>query len=131
MPAGYVEQEGGVNYMVSVGDEITDLETLQNLLLFDLDMEGVDPIYLKDVATVMVTDNRNETYAKLNGQDSVMLSFEKQSTYATAETTNNIQARFRELEQQYPGLQFVALMNQGDYIYLWSFPTKCCSGSPR
>ena len=117
MPAGYVEQEG-VNYMVSVGDEITDLETLQNLLLFDLDMEGVDPIYLKDVATVMVTDNRNETYAKLNGQDSVMLSFEKQSTYATAETTNNIQARFRELEQQYPGLQFVALMNQGDYIYL-------------
>ncbi len=117
--------------MVSVGDEITDLETLQNLLLFDLDMEGVDPIYLKDLATVMVTDNRNETYAKLNGQDSVMLSFEKQSTYATAETTNNIQARFRELEQQYPGLQFVALMNQGDYIYLWSFPTKCCSGSPR
>lgn len=117
MPAGYVEQEG-VNYMVSVGDEITDLETLQNLLLFDLDMEGVDPIYLKDVAMVMVTDNRNETYAKLNGQDSVMLSFEKQSTYATAETTNNIQARFRELEQQYPGLQFVALMNQGDYIYL-------------
>ena len=117
MPAGYVEQEG-VNYMVSIGDEITDLETLQNLLLFDLDMEGVDPIYLKDVATVMVTDNRNETYAKLNGQDSVMLSFEKQSTYATAETTNNIQARFRELEQQYPGLQFVALMNQGDYIYL-------------
>ena len=117
MPAGYVEQEG-VNYMVSVGDEITDLETLQNLLLFDLGMEGVDPIYLKDVATVMVTDNRNETYAKLNGQDSVMLSFEKQSTYATAETTNNIQARFRELEQQYPGLQFVALMNQGDYIYL-------------
>lgn len=117
MPAGYVEQEG-VNYMVSVGDEITDLETLQNLLLFDLDMEGVDPIYLKDVATVMVTDNRNETYAKLNGQDSVMLSFEKQSTYATAETTNNVQARFRELEQQYPGLQFVALMNQGDYIYL-------------
>lgn len=117
MPAGYVEQEG-VNYMVSIGDEITDLETLQNLLLFDLDMEGVDPIYLKDVATVMVTDNRNETYAKLNGQDSVMLSFEKQSTYATAETTNNIQARFRQLEQEYPGLQFVALMNQGDYIYL-------------
>lgn len=117
MPAGYVEQEG-VNYMVSVGDEITDLETLQNLLLFDLGMEGVDPICLKDVATVMVTDNRNETYAKLNGQDSVMLSFEKQSTYATAETTNNIQARFRELEQEYPGLKFVALMNQGDYIYL-------------
>ena len=117
MPAGYV-QDGDVSYMVSVGDEITDLETLENLLLFDLGIEGIEPVYLKDVAVVMLTDNRDETYAKLNGRDGVMLSFEKQSTYATAETTNNIQARFRQLEQEYPGLHFVALMNQGDYIYL-------------
>ncbi|MGM9578719.1 MAG: efflux RND transporter permease subunit, partial [Evtepia sp.] len=117
MPAGYVEQDG-IHYMVSVGDEITDLETLQNLLLFDLGLEGVDPIYLKDVAVVIVTDNSGETYAKLNGQDGVMLSFEKQSTYATAEATNNIADRFRELEAEYPGLQFVSLMNQGDYIYI-------------
>lgn len=32
MPAGYAEQDG-VKYMVSVGDEITDQETLENLLL--------------------------------------------------------------------------------------------------
>ena len=117
MPAGYVEQDG-VSYMVSVGDEITEQQTLEDLLLFDMGMEGIDPIYLKDVAAVMLTDNLDETYAKLDGENSVMLSFEKQSTYATAETTNNINARFRELEGEYPGLKFVALMNQGDYIYL-------------
>ena len=117
MPAGYLEQDG-LNYMVSVGDEITDQETLENLLLFDMKMEGVEPVYLKDVAVVMLTDNRNESYAKLNGQDGIVLTFEKQSTYATAETTDNINARFRELEAEYPGLTFVALMNQGDYIYL-------------
>ena len=117
MPAGYVEQDG-INYMVSIGDEITDLETLENLLILDLGMEGLDPIYLKDVATVLLTDNREETYAKLNGQDAVMLSFEKQSIYSTAETTDNLTERFRELEEEYPGLKFVDLMNQGDYIYL-------------
>ena len=117
MPAGYVEQDG-ISYMVSVGDSITELEQIENLLLFDMGMDGVEPIYLKDVAAVMVTDNRNETYARLNGQDGIVLSFEKQSTYATAETTNNINDRFRELEKEYPGLTFVALMNQGDYIYL-------------
>ena len=47
-----------------------------------------------------------------------MLSFEKQSTYATAETTKNIKARFRELEKEYEGLKFVSLMDQGDYIYM-------------
>ena len=117
MPAGYV-RDGDVSYMVSVGDEITELETLQNLLLFDMGMEGVDPIYLSDVAVVTLTDNRDETYAKLDGADGVMLSFEKQSTYATAETTKNIANRFRELEAEYPGLKFVSLMDQGDYIYM-------------
>ena len=117
MPAGYVEQDG-IRYMVSVGEEITRQDTLENLLLFDMGLEGVAPIYLKDVAVVMLTDNRDETYAKLNGNDGIVLSFEKQSTYATAETTDNIQKRFRELEAEYPGLQFVALMNQGDYIYM-------------
>ena len=117
MPAGYVEEDG-VNYMVSIGDEITELEALQELLLFDMGMDGVDPIYLKDVAVVVLTDNRDETYAKLDGADGVMLSFEKQSTYATAETTKNINARFRELEEEYEGLKFVSLMDQGDYIYM-------------
>lgn len=117
MPAGTLEQ-AGLHYMVSVGDEITSLDTLENLLLFDLGIEGVDPIYLKDVAVVALTDNHADTYAKLNGLDGVMLTFEKQSTYATAETTDNLTARFRALEQEFPGLTFVSLMNQGDYIYM-------------
>lgn len=117
MPAGYAEQDG-VKYMVSVGDEITDQETLENLILFDPGIDGIDPVRLKDVAVVMLTDNRDTTYAKLNGKDGIVLSFEKQSTYATAETTDNIEARFRALEKEYPGLSFVSLMSQGDYIYL-------------
>ena len=117
MPAGTVEQEG-LSYMVSVGDKITSLEELENLLLFDPGVEGVEPIYLKDVAAVTVTDNRAQTYAKLDGLDSVMLTFEKQSTYATAQVSDNILARFEELEETDKGLHFVPLMNQGDYIYM-------------
>ena len=117
MPAGTIT-DAGVSYMVSVGDEMTSAEDLENLLLFDMNMEGVAPIYLKDVAGVLVTDNRDETYAKLDTKDSIILTFEKQSTYATAETTDNINARFRMLEQEYDGLRFVPLMDQGDYIYM-------------
>ena len=117
MPAGYVTQDG-VSYMVSVGEEITDLEVLKNLLLFDPGMDGVDPIRLEDVAIVTLTDNRDESYARLDGEQSIALSFEKQSTYSTAGATKNINARFRQLEEQYPGLHFVALMDQGDYIYM-------------
>ena len=117
MPAGYVTQDGN-SFMISVGEEITDVETLKNLLLFDPGIEGVDPIRLDDVAEVTLTDNHDESYARLDGQESIVLSFEKQSTYSTAGATKNINARFRELEEQYPGLHFVALMDQGDYIYM-------------
>ena len=117
MPAGYITQDG-VSYMVSVGEEITDLEVLKSLLLFDPNMDGVDPVRLEDVAVVTLTDNRDESYARLDGEQSIALSFEKQSNYSTAGATKNINARFRQLEQQYPGLHFVALMDQGDYIHL-------------
>ena len=117
MPAGTVEQDG-VSYMVSVGEQITEVRDLEELLIVDMGMEGIEPVYLKDVAAVMVTDNADETYARLNGLDSLMLNFEKQSTYATADTTDNILQRFAELEEEYPGLKFVSLMNQGDYIYM-------------
>ena len=117
MPAGTVE-ENGVQYMVSVGEELTSAGDLENLLLVDLGMDGVDPVYLKDVAAVMVTDNRGESYNRLDGLESVVLTFEKQSTHATAEVTDSILEKFRELEKENPGLEFVPLMNQGDYIYL-------------
>lgn len=117
MPAGYIKQDG-VSYMVSVGDKLTTVEEFENLMLFDLHIDGVLPIYLKDVAAIMVTDNSAESYSKLGKTNGISLTFEKQSTFATAETTNNIQARLKELEQEYPGLSFVSLMDQGSYIYL-------------
>ncbi len=117
MPAGYVEQEG-VSYLVSVGDEIVSLEELQGMFLMDLGIEGAEPVYLEDVADVFISDNAGESYAKINGKDGVLLSFSKQSNYATAKVSDQIAAKFEELEQKYEGLRFVTLMDQGDYIYM-------------
>ena len=117
MPAGYL-QEDGVNYMVSVGDSISSRQELSDMVLFDLGLEGVEPVKLSDVAEIVVTDNSDEIYAKLNGDNGVIVSFNKQSTYATAEVSDNIQARYDTLEQEYDGLHFVPLMDQGDYIYI-------------
>ena len=73
---------------------------------------------LGDIATVVVTDNAGELYTKVNGDNGILITFTKQSNYATAEVSNNISARFEELEGQYEGLSFAPLMDQGDYIYL-------------
>ncbi len=118
MPAGYISDDSGVSYMVSVGQKITTSGELEEMVLFDLGLEGVEPIRLVDVATVAVTDDADQLYTKLDEENGILLSFTKQSNYATAEVSNNISDRFKTLEAQYEGLSFVPLMDQGDYIYL-------------
>lgn len=118
MPAGYIEDESGVKYMVSVGENVSSRQELEDMVLLDLGMDGIEPVTLGDIATVVVTDNAGELYTKVNGDNGILITFTKQSNYATAEVSNNISARFEELEGQYEGLSFAPLMDQGDYIYL-------------
>lgn len=115
MPAGYAVEED-TQWLVYVGDEIEDVESLHQLVLLDLGIDGLDPIRLCDVADVFVFDNASETYAKINGEDGVLLAFYKQSNYATATVSANILDCFAELESANDGLQFTPLMDQGSYI---------------
>ncbi|MBR0357535.1 MAG: efflux RND transporter permease subunit [Clostridia bacterium] len=117
MPAGYVD-DGDVSWIVNVGDKVRDVEALENVAILSLGLEGLDVVRLVDVADVYIVDNSDTTYARINGENGVLLTFTRQSAYATATVADNIDARFRELESQYPGLKFVALMDQGDYIHM-------------
>ena len=118
MPAGYISDNDGVQYMVSVGDNVTSRQELEDMVLLDLGIEGIEPVTLGDVATVVVLDDADELYTRVNGENGILVTFTKQSNYATAEVSDNINDRFAELETQYDGLSFAPLMDQGDYIYL-------------
>lgn len=117
MPAGYLSEDE-TQWLVYVGDEIPDAAVLEQIPLFSPGIGDLDTILLGDVARVRVTDNAARTYAKINGENGVLLSFSKQSAYATATVSDNIEARFRELEALYPGLSFTSLMSQGDFIHM-------------
>ena len=74
MPAGYVNDSNGTQYIVQVGDEIKSIEDLTNLVLMDMKLDGIAPIHVGDVADVEMTDNSDETYAIVNGNPGIMLS---------------------------------------------------------
>lgn len=115
MPAGYVT-EGKGTYLVRVGDKIEDVNELKDLVLFDLDREDLKPIKLSDVADVFWTDNSAETYAKINGNEGVMLSMQKQTTYSTKDVADRITDKMEELETGNSSLHTTYLMDQGMYI---------------
>ncbi len=117
MPAGYIEEQGAAT-LVRVGNKLEDKEELRRLLLFDTGEDGIGKIYLRDVADVDVQSNAGELYAKINGENGLLLSFTKQSTYSTALVSKNIEERLNSLAGEYEGLKFTTLMDQGNYIYI-------------
>ena len=84
MPAGYVTEDG-VDYLVRVGDKPEDVEALKKMPIMNTEMDGVDIIYLEDVADVFMTDNSADIYTNVNGNPGVMLTIQKQTGYSTGD----------------------------------------------
>ena len=112
MPAGYVT-EGGIDYLVRVGDKFKSIEDIKDLVL--IDMEGIDPVKLSDVANVELVNNSDETYAKINGKPGVMLSVQK---YSTGDVSKRVLEKLESLKKDNAGIKTVTLMDQGVYIDL-------------
>lgn len=115
MPAGYA-YNGAEQYLVRVGESVRSMEDLENLVLMDLGMDGIDTILLKDVADIEIVDNSDETYAVVNGNPGIMLSMEKQTGYSTGDVTDRLLDRFDSLMEEDESVHLSVLMNQGIYI---------------
>ncbi len=115
MPAGYIDGTDG-KLMLRVGDEFASLEELENTLLVHMDIDGVGDVRLCDVADVVVTDNAADSYARVNGNQAVILSVSKASTAGTSDVSKAVNEAIQELEAKYEGLRITPLMDQGDYI---------------
>lgn len=115
MPAGYLS-EGETQYTVRVGDALGSQKELEELVLFHVDTGDLGDITLQDVADVEMTDNSGEMYAKINGNDGILLSFQKQSTASTTEVSDAIRATMERLSAENEGLHITPMQDQGIYI---------------
>ena len=114
MPAGYLDDAEDNSWLLKVGSNYESVDELSNIVLTNI--EDIGDVRLCDVADITVIDNADDSYARLNGQSAVVLSVFKSSTAGTNEVSKNIAAAISQLEEQYPGLSVLTLMDQGDYI---------------
>lgn len=112
MPAGYI----GENITVKVGDKFATIEEIQNLVLFHFDMKGLEEVKLSDLADIEVTNNGDDIYAKVNGNNGIVLAFSKQSTASTKDVSSAVQEKLAQLDEKYEDISFTNLMDQGVYI---------------
>ena len=118
MPAGYVTDDDNNKFMVRVGDKVNDEKEMKSLVLFDTGIDGIGVIHLEDVADIFVADNSDETFARINGNPGIVLSFSKSSNTASSTVCENINAKLDSLSKEVDGLHFTNLYNEGDYINL-------------
>lgn len=117
MPAGYA-YDGDTQYLIRIGEAVQSVEELEDLVLMDMGMDSVGLIRLGDVADIEMVDNSDETYAIINGNPGVTLSFEKQTGYSTGDVTDRLLEKFESLEEQDSNLNMTVLMDQGIFIDL-------------
>ncbi len=115
MPAGYI-MEDKASYLVRVGDKLESDGDAGDLVICDMGLDGLDPIKLSDVADVVVTDNSDEVYTVVNGNQAVALTIEKATGFSTGDVSDRLLERFDELEKEHEGLHISILMDQGVYI---------------
>ena len=115
MPAGYIK-DGEDQILLKIGDSFDSLEELKEMLLCNLD--GIGDVRLQDVADITLLDNSGENYAKINGNDGVILSIMKASTSGTSDVSKTLNEALAEMEKEHAGLHVTSLMDQGQYIGL-------------
>lgn len=118
-PAGYVTEDD-VDYLVRVGEKFDDVESLSNFVLLDMNMDGVNPIKLSDVADVFVENNSEKLYTRVNGNPGIILSIAKQNEYSTKAVSDRIKKEFDKIKKNDSTVSFTTLMDQGIYIDLVS-----------
>ena len=116
MPAGYVYDLSEDETLVRVGDEFHSLDELRQLKLFSLGLDSVDEVRLIDVASVEITDDSEDAFTLVDGQDGILLSIEKQSTFSTTDVAERVLAKRDELTGADSSLHLVSMFDQGEYI---------------
>lgn len=118
-PVGYVNVEG-VGYLVRVGDDFESVDDLAALEIFAIPgvpLMGIPEtvITLDDIADITYINSNETAYSKVNGENAISLTIQKNSEMATTEVTteiNNVLDAITEAD----GSNVTVLLDQGQYI---------------
>jgi HAE1 family hydrophobic/amphiphilic exporter-1 len=75
------------------------------------------PVYLSDVATVKDGFAEVNSYSRLNGHDSIVVSIRKQSGTNTVRVADEVKAELFQIRRDFPNLSLVLASDQSDFIH--------------
>ncbi|MFI3227459.1 MAG: efflux RND transporter permease subunit [Clostridia bacterium] len=114
IPSGQVTY-GDKTLTVRTDSEFTDISDIKNVII-PLPTGGT--VSLSEIATVTLEADDISTIAKVNGENVVMLSIQKQSGTNTAQVASRVNDQLDILKEELPEIEITMLSDTSDYIQL-------------
>lgn len=126
IPAGVLE-DNSVRYHVRVGNPLSSVEEIRDLVIGEKKTAGVEAVglaalipqmlFLKDVATVVEGTSPQESYARVDGEPAVILQVYKQSGAGSVSVSRAVRSALAELNQDMDHeIQLWVVGDQSEFI---------------
>lgn len=105
--------ENGQDVLIRTPGDLISLDQINNVIITT--QRGV-PVYVRDVAAVIDGLDDVNTLSRLNGNDSIALSVQKQSGGNTVAVADAVKAEVVKLQTENPNLTIVVASDQSQFI---------------
>ncbi|MGO1369423.1 efflux RND transporter permease subunit [Senegalia sp. (in: firmicutes)] len=124
MPGGTIEK-GIQNLTIRTSGEFSDVDEIRNL---QINLPTGATIPLSDVAEVNLENKEIKSISKINGNQSLSISVQKQSGTNTVSVSSRINEELEKIRQEFPNRDIKVVIDQADFINL-SISTVLKSGA--
>lgn len=111
LPAGTFTEEG-IDYTIRAIGEFESIDDIRNLPI----QTPMGLITLSDIADVTLVNESNNTYSKVNGEDSITVTIQRQNNANISDVAKGVDNALGEIEEEEENASFVTVFNQADYI---------------
>ncbi len=110
---GGMTQQGDYNLNIKIDNRFETIEDIENL---KLTTQNQSFITLKDIGTVEMKSDTASSIFRSNGQQSVALSFSKDSTANIIDTSEEILKELENIQEETTGFEYFVTSNQSEFI---------------
>ena len=112
MPIGTII-EGSYDLLVRTTSKLESIADIENILITNRNGEVFK---LKDLATIVKGRETKDNFARLNGEDALIFSVQKESTANTVEVSRNVKEEIESMKTEIKGLGSTIVLDQAEFI---------------
>ncbi|WP_436513439.1 efflux RND transporter permease subunit [Clostridium thermobutyricum] len=105
--------EGDYGVLVRTSNSIKNLDDIKNIRI---KTNSGEVVKLSDIANISYEDKKEESFSKIDGNDALILTIQKESTANTVDVSRKINKKLEELKEKNSDLEVIKIIDQGEII---------------